>query len=384
MEVINKARAKYTKNAELSDWMARKIARNGRSYVSRLGYNTGVTSYTQDVSIARLSGSSINRAVAKKRKDELQTLLAGPPKIYEKIGQTVDDYFNYKQEIGHIRDDLKAFQGAARKLSRPLQRSRAGFHVLSTRSKGKLRDKCTAFYRACGSKKTFATLTFIEAVTDDAAVSILNKFLTQLREDFPSLKYVWVAERQPAGNIHFHCIFNQFLKVRRYNDLWVRQQYTAGLRFEDYSLEHILSLSKSESIHKILNPFDVKSIKSVYGLSFYLTKYITKNNSEPFTCLAWHCSRSVSKLFTKTIVSRSCMKAVQGPINSRVDRKTGEMKECRRKHDYFYSLYYIENRPYFLKEMVELEQVNKWILQGWFPDDIPEEDERSIVKFYCN
>lgn len=361
----------------------------GRSYVSRLGYNTGCSSYTQGVEICRLSGSSINRAEALKRKNELQNLLEKKTQIVKTVGANVYEFREYEQEISDIRADLLHKQRTKNRVPRASNRGPMSLHVLSQRSKGKIRDKFTAFYRACGDKKTFATLTFINAVSDTIAIKILNKFFTALRDDFENVKYAWVAERQTENkkypnNIHFHIIINKFLPVAHYNYLWIVQQYNAGLRFEDYTLTDIRRAHADDTLKNILNPFDVKKIRTIYGLSWYLTKYITKNQSTGFQCAAWHCSRSVSRLFTKTVVGRSCMAALNSFRNTRIKPKTGEVIRGGKKIHAFYQLYYIENKIFFLPEMAELEMVNSWILDGWPVGEIPKENDYSILEFYCN
>jgi hypothetical protein len=372
--------------------LTRKTHPNARGYYHRLGYNTAVSAYTQSNDIARLSGSSINRAESKKRKDEIAEGLKEKAQIVEKVGKTVNDYYEYRRQIENIRAYLLALQGATGRLPITSTKRDLSIHFLSSRSKGKIRDKCTAFYRSCGKQRTFATLTFINAVDHKTGIAILNKFLTALREDYPKLKYLWVAEKQHNNyrhpdNIHFHLILNQRLPVNRYNSLWVLQQYNSGIEHPDISRAEIDMRLQEDSISKVLNPFDIKKIKSVYGLSWYLTKYITKNDSNGgsgFKCLAWHCSRSVSRLFTKTIISRSCLAEIQSLKNIRVDYKTGEVRQGQQKTGAFYQLYYIENKSYFLPEMSELEMVNKWIIRGWLPDCVPKDSDYSIIKFYCN
>jgi hypothetical protein len=50
----------------------------------------------------------------------------------------------------------------------------------------------------------------------------------------------------------------------------------------------------------------------------------------------------------------------------------------------FYQLFYVENKPYFLPEMSELETVNRWIIEGMKIDTIPIIDDIGILKFYSN
>lgn len=378
-------RAKNPANKKLNQ----RTQPNARNYVSRLGYNIATTTYTQGIEIGRLSGSSLNRYLAKKKSDEFKALYKKQETFAQGDSTPINEQILYEESIDRIRDAATAKQRDRRKFSRPLDKFGNPVHMLSPRSKGKVRDKCTAFYRSCGQQRTFATLTFIAPVGDKTAVSILNKFFTQLREDCKKLKYIWVAERQPKtdnneGRIHFHVIFNQRLPVRRYNALWVLQQYNAGLRFESITDSEIRQRYEEGTIHEVLNPFDIEKIKSIYGLSFYLTKYITKNKSGAFQSLAWHCSRNVSRLFTKTVVSRSCMRAVESFVNSKLDRETGEIKKAPPIQGAFWQAFLIENKTYFLPDMSEMETVNRWVLDGMLPDRIPEINDFDIGKFFNN
>jgi len=354
---------------------------NARGFVSRMGYNTACTSYTDGTEIGLYSGSSLNRFFAKKRKDELQ-------KVFEAQAQKDAATRAGIEQTNALRKTITGpGRGQADKLriarEFPGTHDRCGnpLHVFSRRSKGKLRDKCTAFFRSCGVNKTFLTVTFISAVTDKQAVEVLNKFFTQVRDDMKkTFKYIWVAERQDNGNIHFHCIVNVRLPVRRYNALWVLQQYNAGIEFEGISRDEILQRYENDTIHKVLNPLDVKNITSIYGLSWYVTKYVSKNKSTGFSCLAWHCSREVSKLFTKKVITRSCMSEVTSLVNSRVDKKTGELIIHKMVKGNFYQLYYIENKLHFVRELSDMEKINEWILEGMPPDEIPAVEDFEFNK----
>jgi hypothetical protein len=122
----------------------------------------------------------------------------------------------------------------------------------------------------------------------------------------------------------------------------------------------------------------------MYGLSWYLTKYITKNESGAFNCLAWHCSRNVSRLFTKTIVSRSTFSKIASKDNSRIAPKTGQHVYARQVKGAYYHLFFIENKYLFLPEMAELEQANRWILDGFDVGRLTHHSEDEIIKFFNN
>jgi hypothetical protein len=400
MEIISdeiRARRNYLKRANSpgNSTLNKRTQPNEKTYVCRLGYNTAANSYTGSSEIGRLSGSSFNRNESKRRKLEREKIYLEAKEAAEKCCHGTYEYDVRKERMESLRVGTCFEPKYKRKLSRSLDRSGKRVHMLSKRSKGKVRDKCTALYRCFKEKGILATLTFVNDVDDKLAVKILNKFLTALRDDKGKVKYIWVAERQmkTTGRIHFHIILDQRMEIEKYNALWILQQYNSGVCHPDYSKSQILdwiehdktrsSLEKSE-LQKRLNPFDVEKIKSMYGLSFYLTKYITKNKSGSFNCLAWHCSRSVSKLFTKTVVSRSTFSQIASKRNFRVSPHTGEVIQARHIKGAFYSLYFIENKYIFLPEMSELEQINCWVLDGMIPDKIPLLDDYTISKFFNN
>jgi hypothetical protein len=372
----------------------RRTQSNERGVITRLGYGTICQCYSKSSEIGLFSGSTLNRKYAIQKRIEKREAFEAMEKRSEMFGGTDVEYRKFTSSLR----DIFAIKNSKPKHKRkfPLLETKCSkpLHFLSTRSKGKVRDKCTAFHRCLGTRKTFATLTFLNDVSDKDAVKILNKFFTELREDFPDLKYIWIAERQTktTNRIHFHIIINKFLPVRHYNAIWTLQQYNSGVIDPDISLNELLSMiewdkenpDKKSEVQKHFNPFDVKKINGIHGLSYYLTKYVTKNQSGSFECLAWHCSRSVSRLFTKVVVSRSTFAAAGSFVNSRLDRKTGELTQIKAPPSPFYQLYYIENKPYFLPEMAELELVNREIINGINPAGIFTEEEEEFIKHYLN
>lgn len=371
----------------------RRTQPNGRAVVNRMGYGTICACYSQQCEIGRLSGSTLNRQWAKKVRDEKMQENERLEKEAEKFGRFNDEYREWRQTLTNLRFAIADKQINKKQLPKLERKRGVPIHFLSQRTKGKVRDKCTAFHRCLGTRKTFLTLTFINDVTDRKAVMLLNILFTELRKRFANVKYIWIAERQTdTKRIHFHIIINQWLAVREYNALWVLQQYNAGIEFpgiERWEINDMIAFDKANpkeksELQKRLNPFDVKPIRNIHGLSYYLTKYVTKNESGSFNCLAWHCSRSVSKLFTKTVVSRSTFSAAASYINSNIDKKTGEVKKHKGIASPFYQLFYIQNKPYFLPEMSELEAVNGWIIDGMDKADVPIIDDTGILKFYSN
>jgi hypothetical protein len=358
------SKIKYKKTAPIEKW------------VNRLGYHTCVSNYTGGNTINRLSGSSINRKI--RENEKLEIFANGRTEFHavefvKRVGGRsavipawVCPGLLSEAQVEQIRD--------GKRVSRKNEGDVQSLRVLSPRSKGIVRARCTAFYRACGNRKIFCTLTFINTVTDAVGISVLNKFLTVLRKNFPRLQYIWVAERQleKTQNIHFHLIINTRIPITKFNALWVRQQYNSGIMHDKYSHSDIERTTDAD-MHEKLNPVDVRWIKNLGQLSGYLTKYITKgNNKGGFGCAVWHCSREVSQLYLRTIVGWEVVKLAKSEENASFNRVTGEYfgpptwtaGRTGNRGGFLYMVYHINQPARFLCYLREMEGVNKRILSG--------------------
>lgn len=338
--------------------MRKKTTREARPYTWRLGYNHCIGQFSQSEEYPTLSGSSLNRSLKAKKNEDSAKLFIDDPDVV------------------------------------PHQEPR----IFSKRSRAKVKDKATAFWRALESRgkkvrvsRTFATFTFIEDIPDQLGVKILNKFLTVLRKEHPSLQYLWVAEPQEENHnrIHFHMLLDRRLDIKRFNALWTLQQYNAGLighradgseiskaeiqQRYDHDMNSSFSRKDPDSVAAVLNPFSIEKATSITGLSFYLTQYITKQAKDhAFSCQTWHCSRKVSKLFTKEIVSPSTFRYMCSFANCKLDRMTGEiLEEAKPIISPWFTMVYVNNKASPLLRLKQMEQVNKWIIQDFEPDKLP-------------
>ena len=276
------------------------------------------------------------------------------------------------------------------------EKSTGAVHVFSSRSRGKVKDKSMAFYRSIAKDRIFLTLTFIQDIPDKLGVQILNKFLTVLRKEKPGLQYLWVAEHQEEtrSTIHFHIILNRRLPIKRYNALWVLQQYNAGLighrengeeiskqeieRRYNHDMTSMFRKKDPDSVMAVLNPFHIEKAYGINKLAHYLTKYITdQKKDDPFGCLNWHCSRRVSKLFTKEIVSPSTFAYLLSFVNYRVDRQTGECFTPKVLAKAFYTMVYVNNKGAPLQRLKQLEAVNKWLIKEQVRD--PDREQLAVL-----
>lgn len=147
----------------------------------------------------------------------------------------------------------------------------------------------------------FWTVTF-PLKTDDATIyRLFNIWLTRLRRDGLLKNYLWVAERQANGTLHFHLAITHKMPVKTANAYMRAALVTACKRGEipftvwQCKRYNGVDISKNRKEKRVTN-FALGK-RGRRALISYITKYITKNEGK-FTFLAWHNSRGFSQLFT--------------------------------------------------------------------------------------
>jgi hypothetical protein len=63
----------------------------------------------------------------------------------------------------------------------------------------------------------FYSIRFPVGLPDEKAYKIFNTWFTRCRRDSGLKTYLWVAERQKNGTIHFHLLTNDFLPIKAVN-----------------------------------------------------------------------------------------------------------------------------------------------------------------------
>lgn len=157
----------------------------------------------------------------------------------------------------------------------------------------------------CSNKISFVTLTLCaeQMHTDQYIKSkLLNQFISELKTRYPSMLYIWRAEKQKNGNIHFHFLINKFIKWEIIRKIWNRILKKEGYleryqnKFKNLWFEEYLKTIPKFSIDKISkykiaynkgvqcnwtnpNSIDVVNIKNVKEIFSYISKYLSKNNA---------------------------------------------------------------------------------------------------------
>jgi len=132
---------------------------------------------------------------------------------------------------------------------------------------------------------------------------LLNHFLTQIRRKYKVQSYVWKAETQDNGNIHFHITTGNYIDYLELRNLWnnilaktdMIERYQLkwqGLTFRQYADKVRLKQPSSESDLRRAydygvstnwsnpNTTDIHSVWKVNDVAAYLSKYFVKHESD--------------------------------------------------------------------------------------------------------
>lgn len=366
-------------------------------FVHRLSYNKAIGYINRRDRLHIYNGSSYNRKQSEKKAELTED------------EQIEADYHAYRYSPGmqsyqyrYRGDRLRGIEILPEKLQRKTT------HTLSKRSKDKVRDKMLAMYRACSGKDgfrthivnfTLCTLTFIAPVDDNTAMDILNVWFSTIKKRYGNFNYIWVAERQHNGNIHFHIIADQRFPIGYINSLWVKNQIENGVLNKDIinrlkedhgtTFSNLHTEGKYNIVHDYLNPVDITSVKTINGVSSYLTNYVTKNNSI-FDCSAWKSNRKVSKIFTNKIIDKKLFdktgvanlnKITSRPRNVIIEGRTVYKPPRTYTNETYYGEYCIINTIYnkgrFQYCLNDLEAINKIILNGI--NEVSGEEIRELI-----
>ena len=195
----------------------------------------------------------------------------------------------------------------------------------------------------------FITLTLpSNQVHDDQEITrvCLGGFLDRCRKLGLFDNYVWRAEKQKSGNIHYHLVTDTYAHYTLIQRLWLLSVERLGYlsryqeKFKNMSLSEYSSLSfNREKPHNVVAgayakgcrekwrkppSLDISSVSSVSGVGAYISKYLSKEDAGSdniVTGRTWSASasvRSALKLFKDDVdfntywynISTQVMKAV--------------------------------------------------------------------------
>lgn len=136
-------------------------------------------------------------------------------------------------------------------------------------------------------KVNFVTLTLPSPqgnITDkEIKKEVLDIFIKRLRRKLGLNNYVWRAEKQKNGNLHFHMITDTYLHYEKIRNDW------------NECLNKLKFIDKFEEKHGHRNPnsTDVHAVWKVKNLTQYFIKYMSKDNptKDIIDGKLWDCSQ---------------------------------------------------------------------------------------------
>jgi hypothetical protein len=194
----------------------------------------------------------------------------------------------------------------------------------------------TANGKAYSFKIAFVTLTLPSKQVhsdDEIKDKCLNQLLVELRKRYNVKNYLWRAERQKNGNIHFHILLDKFIPWSELRDRWNRiinkLQYIERYRdemkdfhkngfqarkdlFKHWDYQSQIKAYKQGKINDWNSPnsTDIHSLYKISKVKEYISKYTTKDeqNSE-VKGRFWGCNFELSHLTGGTTELDSYLKS---------------------------------------------------------------------------
>jgi hypothetical protein len=136
--------------------------------------------------------------------------------------------------------------------------------------------------RMINFRLAFITLTISNKEIQDHKFcynNLLRPFLQWLDKTIKVNSYIWKAELQKRGQIHYHITISNFIHHTEIREKWNYLQRKVGL------------ITNSQ------NPpsTEIKQVQKINNIEHYLAKYISKseNENERLNCKVWDCSQNL-------------------------------------------------------------------------------------------
>jgi len=148
----------------------------------------------------------------------------------------------------------------------------------------------------------------------------LEPFLNEMRKRWKISNYIWRAEKQANGNLHFHILSDRFIWWADLRDSWNYYQeklgyvsryrdsqkawHSGGFRMREtlnskWSRANQIKAYKSGLLNDWNSPnsTDVHSLKTITSVRSYICKYITKSEDrQDIAGRLWGCSYELTNL----------------------------------------------------------------------------------------
>lgn len=149
--------------------------------------------------------------------------------------------------------------------------------------------------------------------------NMLDRFIVTLTRKGYLKQYIWKAEAQKNGNLHFHVITPNYIKKEVIRSTWNEIQFDNGY-LDTYIHYHGHGNAPST---------EIKACKNIRHTAGYVAKYISKKgDSRLIEGRLWGCSDRLRSLKTPTIIASNHIKDVlhKGVMSGEIQLK--ELEHC--------------------------------------------------------
>lgn len=205
-------------------------------------------------------------------------------------------------------------QNAKRKMSRSIE------YLVMMATPKKVHEKLTG--KIVSFRVAFLTLTLPSTqIHSDSKIinKCLNQFIIECKKYHGLRNYVWRAEKQKNGNIHFHILLDRFIPWWEARNRWNRILNKLGYvdRFQE------------KHGHSTPNSTDIHSTRKIKNIRLYLLKYMAKNeNQHPQTGRIWSCNQELSNI-------SGCQLHIDTEVQKEMEKLQKELKPFIFQGDYF-------------------------------------------------
>lgn len=185
---------------------------------------------------------------------------------------------------------------------------------------------------------------------------LFSQFLEECKKKWNVSNYLWRAESQRNGNIHFHLVTDKFIPWQELRLTWNRiqnklgyvDQYALNMRkkFKDgfvfdssygkkwgYKQQYTAFLKATKEDWNNPNSTDVHSIKNIKDIAAYLGKYCTKNSKfRKIDGILWRLSNQLGKF-------QSAIMTVAGGIDDECELLRSKFRYRTKYFDYATVIY---------------------------------------------
>ena len=276
-----------------------------------------------------------------------------------------------KARISHIINSKRKSNGVVSKIAAKKMTTASDYLLLMAGEK-------TAQSQYSGKtfkfKISFITLTLPSAqIHDDKEIinKCLNQILIEIKKYYKVRNYIWRAEKQKNGNIHFHILTDKFIPWQELRDRWnrilnkigyidayrVSQQkwHSQGFRprpelYPTWSKEkqYKAYLRGAKQHWNNPNTTDIHAVQKIHNIKKYISKYMTKHEA-PFqikgtnikigiyqTGRIWGCNRELSNIT-----------GARSEIDNQLENELQQLFDADNVHTYsdiYFSVIYFDYR----------------------------------------